>query len=460
MRSQGAVFTAQGFPIELLTLFLELLPQVDRARSACVSKAWWDACRRLDWTRLDLRGLGPLFPERLRNAVAMARGKLDKLDLTDTVFFGNGGPAEYDVMVRPSERYNSQEAQRLLLLEIVNASEADNIDLRVACTDWCFDCTGVALLLAGAPNLCSLEVDLSLSLNELGFFLCLNRASFARVRVRRLVLTEVDDGTHTDGLEALMRAFHQHDFSCLRCKRLVLQGYDFRNFHQFGQLTPMLMLRSLLLGADAVKVQVLELKDVVFVRDEAWSEVGTWFTTALTRLRSFKINTGDGDLMYTDSMLDTVCSALVRRFSNASRKLMKLTFGGGDIRPQAAIKLLRVLATHGRVAQLVLSFNRLVESPEAISAFLNLIRSNNSTLRIIWMRTARESYLDLDLVYAAMRHNTHLQRLYLRFNPLDPAANIKCDARACTIDKVDCELVSHLASCGRDLRVRDLMHYY
>ena len=466
---QAARRAPVGFPSQFLKLFLELLPLDDRGRCACVSTWWRDVCRTFDWTRLDLRGLGPLFPSRLCGLVGKARGRLQMLVLTDTEFFGAGVQADFHDMLVPQERFQCQEEQRKLLLHLVNhrrsTSEVLRIELLIANRQWPFDFNGVLLLLAGAPNVNCLEVDLAVPMNDFGYYMNCNRATFGRLRVRRLVLRE--DGAGMDGNEGLrsmiFSATQLYDHTFLRCKCLVLQGYDFHAPYFVGDVDMLVVLRTLLEAVRFNGVESLELNHVWLSNDvPGWDHLylDAWLAVVLgsDTMAEFKIVT-DGDLMYDDHQVTSLCRHLTCE-SPAGRPfvyLRKFTFDGANIRPKAAFLLLRALSS-SRVEQVTLRFNRLYELTNdehaAYFALQELIESNNPTLKVLKVIWMRPQYMHLLLIYRWMRHNTNLEKVYVPFDAADPSASVTCECCECAADLHGlCTLQAQLLAEVRDPRV-------
>jgi hypothetical protein len=398
-----------------------------------------------------------LFPERLRNAVAMARGKLDKLDLTDTEFYGAGEPSNYGEISLSDHLVMKRE----LILELSAESGATAIELRLANRVHPFSCIGVLQLLAGAPNVRSLKVDLQLTLNELGYFLCMNQESFRRMTVRELVLSEDFEVRKGDGgMRALLEASQKNlkeSYTCLRCKCLVLKKINF--WHPFWSDIDMSELFCVLMrGIRLIRVKVLrfdlnenqELFAPQFQFPHMWlpapgtepnapTNAATALYTAVSSpwLRALIIRIGSDQDLHS-GVKNTIGLALSHLRAPFSR-LARFVYDGTNKHTHDEVELLRVLLTQQTLVEVVFSLDRLFENQILVHALLDLINANKPNLKVLRLRWNLRHFAELALIYSALLKNTELTHYCLPL--LSPEgtqshAAVLCECERCLSARV------------------------
>jgi len=323
---------------------------------------------------------------------------------------------------------------------------AGDVEVRVANTRWPRDCFNVMLLLAACRNVQLLEVDLALTANELGYFLLSNRASFSRLRIRRLVICE-DFGSieGVEGLRALSylgritSAPAGPRYSFMRCNTLVLQGYNFRGAEVLGGVDLFNVLRIVLTGAFFAEVQSLELKDILF----EWGAPntpyypGAWLRHLIicpaSSLRSLSISSND-NLVYNDHLIRSLCECM----TDTAVQLTEFKFFGANMRVAVAEMLLRMLLIQTTLVKVTLSFDDLFSTQlegaplsTAYVVLLELISANKPMLKVINLRWLNLQFNHLTDINTALRKNTVLEHVYVPFDFTELMEAIACDRDTC-----------------------------
>ena len=411
----GALARKSVFMPWFLVKVLELLPSLDeRGRCALVGVQWNVAVRLLTcWTNLDLRGLGPFYPSKLLGISQMARVDgscvLQSINLLDTSHHGSTG---YRISSTGRRIFGAPAFQMLkrreLLMQIAN-STSTSIKLHVAGRGVWFRCTDVLLLFAGAPRIELLVVDMLVTYADFLQFLVVSFESFKRLRVRHMVLTNTDEclvpSAFADGHSDVFRG--DLSIAVFPFESLCIQNSTFDN--PFRRRTFDLLMDDVI----ARNVPVLKIEDTRVGDPEFLSLIGVLQKSSLRMLLLQNI----GDVMNADA---------VGFFVEALKAscLTQFTYDTHDTRGQVCEIMLGAIVGHRCLTTVTFDVDVLFhESPavlvELVVAILTANAPSLKHLNLDWLYKTDEGLAPLPLqpIYAALEQNTHLEKLYLPWQP-------------------------------------------
>ena len=435
----GQLAHREVFVAWFLNKLLKRLTLDECARCATLGREWRDACRAVKgWKRpvLSRHRLCPFYAQDLEGIVAMSRGALQCLDLTDTPFHGldnRSSPRDF-VVFAGLESFEACLRRSLLIRIAKTVVKPLSLELLIAGTCW-FKLQDLVRLLAGAASIKFVEVDVTVSFFELDYYLCVQDNSFSRLKIRRMLISDghADDGPRLRDLQnytmpELHGAVGRNDFSFMPREALHISSFDFSNAHGVQGVQ---LFDALMVGVAASTVSTLKLTDVTF---PAAGMVSLCCAMASPHLRTLSIE------MHLHTVLST---EMVEQFVEAlgASSIETLYFLAYGLPGSVAEAILRASVGHKTLECVTLNFSLMMDAETSTAdsvaeALIDVISANAPTLRtlkLVWaVHPDQRGVFGLDLlhhfpfgqVYAALRANQYLD-LYL------PVADHQ-DGEACT----------------------------
>jgi hypothetical protein len=399
----------------------EPLPLDERVRCETIGRQWRDACRALEcWKSLDVVGLGPFCARELVAIVSMSCGSLELIDLTDAAFYGSEdqlsphGRSAFGV-----ENYNACLRCGLLINIAKLVTKPLSLELRVAGFFW-FRLHDVTLLLAGAPSIKFVEMDVDVAVHELDHRLCANAESFSRLIIRRMRLDDRYNILRLHHMRQypmaeLHRCVVDGDFRFMPREVLHIRGYDFSNAFDAQGVQ---LFDALMAGVAASTVSKLKFERLVFPAQGIASLCRAMASLHLCTLSITQSNE------FTAAMLEEFVEAL------SASSIKTLFFMGIDLPGSIAEAILRASVGHKTLESVTLNFNLMMVDTETSTAdsvagaLVDVISANAPTLRtlkLVWAAQPEQHGVSgigllrrfpLDLVYAALHVNEYVH-LYL-----------------------------------------------